>query len=212
MKRRGFTIVELLIVIVVIAILAAITIVAFNGLQERAQNSARIQAGHQIAKLLNVAVVQHGISIAHVGVTPVAPYCLPTGNSDTNGNGVPDCGLNTGTAYDREEKPAANAMLQAAGVTGISFPDDAIVGVDGKKYRGIHVTYSNNSYGVGGVLQPYFVYFALKGEARDCGSSYSIGPNPGFTDALYALKPAKYYSMGNGMTYCALTVRDPKSV
>lgn len=35
--RRGFTIVELLIVIVVIGILAAITIVAYNGIQQRAQ-------------------------------------------------------------------------------------------------------------------------------------------------------------------------------
>ncbi len=37
---RGFTIVELLIVIVVIAILAAITVVAYNGIQARAQDSA----------------------------------------------------------------------------------------------------------------------------------------------------------------------------
>ena len=32
-KQRGFTIVELLIVVVIIAILAAITIVAYNGIQ-----------------------------------------------------------------------------------------------------------------------------------------------------------------------------------
>lgn len=38
-KNRGFTIVELLIVIVVIGILAAITIVAFNGVQQRARNT-----------------------------------------------------------------------------------------------------------------------------------------------------------------------------
>jgi prepilin-type N-terminal cleavage/methylation domain-containing protein len=37
--RRGFTIVELLIVIVVIGILAAITIVAYNGVQSRARFS-----------------------------------------------------------------------------------------------------------------------------------------------------------------------------
>ena len=43
MRQKGFTIVELLIVIVVIAILAAITIVAFNGIQTRAFNS-RVQS------------------------------------------------------------------------------------------------------------------------------------------------------------------------
>jgi len=39
-KNQAFTIVELLIVIVVIGILAAITIVAFNGVQERARMAA----------------------------------------------------------------------------------------------------------------------------------------------------------------------------
>lgn len=40
MRRDGFTIVELLIVIVIIGILAAITIVAFNGVQNRAKTAA----------------------------------------------------------------------------------------------------------------------------------------------------------------------------
>ena len=39
-KQKAFTIVELLIVIVVIAILAAITIVAYNGIQDRARTAA----------------------------------------------------------------------------------------------------------------------------------------------------------------------------
>lgn len=41
MQQKGFTIVELLIVIVVIGILAAIVIVAYSGIQVRANNSAR---------------------------------------------------------------------------------------------------------------------------------------------------------------------------
>jgi prepilin-type N-terminal cleavage/methylation domain-containing protein len=51
-RRDGFTIVELLIVIVVIGILAAITIVAYNGIQDRARvsatNSALTQANKKI--------------------------------------------------------------------------------------------------------------------------------------------------------------------
>lgn len=39
-NNRGFTIVELLIVIVVIGILAAITVVAYNGVQNRANDTA----------------------------------------------------------------------------------------------------------------------------------------------------------------------------
>ena len=48
--QRGFTIVELLIVIVVIGILAAITIVAFNGVQNKAKQSAAQSALAQANK------------------------------------------------------------------------------------------------------------------------------------------------------------------
>lgn len=49
-KDRGFTIVELLIVIVVIAILAAITIVAYNGIQNRAKTSSGQSLANTIVK------------------------------------------------------------------------------------------------------------------------------------------------------------------
>jgi prepilin-type N-terminal cleavage/methylation domain-containing protein len=51
-NRRGFTIVELLIVIVVIGILAAITIVAYNGIQQRARNSQVVAGVNAYAKAL----------------------------------------------------------------------------------------------------------------------------------------------------------------
>ena len=49
-SSMGFTIVELLIVIVVIAILAAITIVAFNGIQNRAKASSAQSAETTVIK------------------------------------------------------------------------------------------------------------------------------------------------------------------
>lgn len=56
-KQTGFTIVELLIVVVVIAILAAITIVAYNGIQNRAKDSAAQSAATQAAKKLSTFMV-----------------------------------------------------------------------------------------------------------------------------------------------------------
>ena len=43
-RQKGFTIVELLVVIVVIAILAAIAIVSYNGATEQARSSQRLVA------------------------------------------------------------------------------------------------------------------------------------------------------------------------
>lgn len=53
-RQAGFTIVELLIVIVVIGILAAITIVAYNGIQNRARNTSLISDLTSSAKQLRI--------------------------------------------------------------------------------------------------------------------------------------------------------------
>jgi prepilin-type N-terminal cleavage/methylation domain-containing protein len=58
-RTAGFTIVELLIVIVVIGILAAITIVAYNGIQDRARASSVSSALSQAAKKLAVFQVDN---------------------------------------------------------------------------------------------------------------------------------------------------------
>lgn len=70
--NSGFTIVELLIVIVVIAILAAITIVAYNGVRERAARSvAQNETSQTIKKLLTYGVEnndQYPANLAAIGL------------------------------------------------------------------------------------------------------------------------------------------------
>jgi len=72
-KQTGFTIVELLIVVVVIAILAAITIVAYNGIKDRAVTSS-VQAGLEQAtkKVLAYAAVNGDVypdTLQQAGIT-----------------------------------------------------------------------------------------------------------------------------------------------
>ena len=70
-KQKGFTIVELLIVVVVIAILAAITIVAYNGIRDRTEQSARASSLSQASKKLRTYAIENNGSypatIASIG-------------------------------------------------------------------------------------------------------------------------------------------------
>lgn len=57
--QTGFTIVELLIVIVIIGILAAITIVAYNGIQNRAKDTERTSEMKSLEKALALYYVDN---------------------------------------------------------------------------------------------------------------------------------------------------------
>lgn len=78
-KNKGFTIVELLIVIVVIGILASITIVAYNGVQTRAENTKTINSVAAYAKTVFLYV-------ADQNAYPISSYsCLgPSGTKCAN--------------------------------------------------------------------------------------------------------------------------------
>ena len=60
---KGFTIVELLVVIVVIGILAAITIVAYNGVQNRARATANLSAAQEVQNKAEIFAADVGNGI-----------------------------------------------------------------------------------------------------------------------------------------------------
>lgn len=71
-RDRGFTIVELLIVIVVIGILAAIVVVAYRGVQEQAARSSAESTVAQVGKRIKMHSVTNGIypaNLAEIGVS-----------------------------------------------------------------------------------------------------------------------------------------------
>ena len=75
-KNQGFTIVELLIVIVIIAILASITIVAFNGIVDRANTTQTTTAVGNYAKgLIRYAVDNASYPTSSVVCLGTATVC-----------------------------------------------------------------------------------------------------------------------------------------
>jgi prepilin-type N-terminal cleavage/methylation domain-containing protein len=102
-QQFGFTIVELLIVIVVIAILAAITVVAYNGVQNRARQA---KAQSDIASVLRLIEAYN----AEKGYYPVT--------TETQG-----ASLTPGDYYSATARTDANCSVGGAGKTAQWVPD-----------------------------------------------------------------------------------------
>jgi len=85
-NSRGFTIVELLIIIVVIGILAGITIVAYSGVQNRAKTSAVQSAASLASKKIEAHAVQNSdiypanLTIAGITNTDAGVYLYSVNN------------------------------------------------------------------------------------------------------------------------------------
>jgi prepilin-type N-terminal cleavage/methylation domain-containing protein len=114
-QQRGFTIVELLIVIVVIGILAAITIVAFNGIQNRARVATVTTDLSGAAKLLSLYEADKGQYPATLGEA-------------NNGTGVK---ASAGTEYQYTSSASTYCLTATNGTTSYKIAHDAQVPVAG---------------------------------------------------------------------------------
>lgn len=157
-KQTGFTIVELLIVIVVIGILAAITIVAYNGIQDRANNTARYNELKAWQKTFEIYKAQEGQypSMADGG------YCLGSG-FPIGGGGVARCRDYNGTgssSYPESGNTTLMTELKKAG----TLPSGSRIGVRGTV--GPYVNYS-----------PTYItlIMVINGAPADCPSDTSLG-------------------------------------
>jgi prepilin-type N-terminal cleavage/methylation domain-containing protein len=101
-KDKGFTLVELLIVIVVIAILAAITIVAYNGIQQRAHTTAQKTAAENLAKKIE----------AYNAVTNAYPISNTAALMTSTLNSVTDSNLGTGIAIGTPTASSGDTIVQ----------------------------------------------------------------------------------------------------
>lgn len=144
-RRDGFTIVELLIVIVVIGILAAITIVAFNGIQSRANNTSRINAVQQTLKIVKSYQAYYG-DIPYSGG---ANFCATTDN--------------TCSSYDQTSNSSDNAGWLTE-MRKMGNPVQSVPRQSGPSYGILYNVWTDPSRGTD-TLQ---VWYWLQGQNQDC--------------------------------------------
>ena len=154
---NGFTIVELLVVIVVIGILAAITIVSFTGISQKAVNTSLQSDLSNAKKELALYYVEHSAYPVDLDVnkcpydsTPATDnkYCIKssTGNTFTYSSTSP---------YSSYILINSNTNGAKYRITNNSSPNDWIAGL------------------IGTVLENKWVY------KSDLNTKYTWGPNPG---------------------------------
>lgn len=179
--KKGFTIVELLIVIVVIGILAAISIVAYSGIQQRANNNAVISSASSSLKMIQsyVAVSGKYPDTSWACVTTTAGCSLAGTNAVFNTN------------------------ISTIGTLPKSVP------ISGPNRFGIQYIYDSTRT-FNGAPQPAMLLYWLGGINQECKVSGVATPvfgaiaasTTGYTDGNDA---------STGKTLCAITIPGPSA-
>lgn len=142
----GFTIVELLIVIVVIAVLSAITVVAYSGIQQRAKNAAIVTAAGSSLRL-----IQSYLTVSGSYPMGVGDVCITTATTCQFGAG--------GTT------PSSSSFDSALGSVGALSRAVPATSAD---YYGITMSYHSQAT-YNGASAPARLTFYLAGTNQKCG-------------------------------------------
>lgn len=179
-KYDGFTIVELLIVIVVIGILAAITLVTYGTIQQKATNTSVIDAASKSSRMIQAYIAANG------SIPVPAGACITI-----------DSGCATGGSY------AANSTFNTNMATVGTIPRS--VPISGSDHYGV-IYYYNASRIVDGISKPIVLLYWLVGTSQNCGLSGLVAdPNAASTTTTSATYTSSNDS-GSGKTLCAVAV------
>ncbi len=201
-SSSGFTIVELLIVIVVIGILASISVVAFNGVSLRANNSSRTSMASQMKKVFDITKIDTTIGQVKATLQYDTWYraCLGTGYPDVNSDGIRDCAAYNGSPFV-SETTNFNAMLAKTAAVPSMASYRPVAATNGDIYYGPYIS----SITVDGVDSLSLEYF-LEGTNQLC----TLGPLIYITGAgaatLTSQGEPRYTSSANGITVCKIRV------
>lgn len=200
---RGFTIVELLIVIVVIGILAALVLNSFSQAQAKARNSQTASVVTAYKKAIIAYAVENG-SYPIVGAA-----CLGDGYPDLNGDGsAGDCWQSPG--YVKESvtlqsrlRPYTGYQKMLPNLKPISYGSFSRVGA-------ILQTTSTNT--LDGTTWPWWILYVMEGKDARCPvGPVASGPYPNWLSE----QPANGYTEQPGTkagTGCWMPLPDPSTV
>jgi prepilin-type N-terminal cleavage/methylation domain-containing protein len=179
-KQKGFTIVELLIVVVVIGIIAAIVLVSYGTVQARAGNAARIASATQAVKILRGYIASYGTQPIGNGA-----YCMTVDSVCTNYNGT---------------VVATNNSTMVTELRKVGNPPSSMQRGSATNYGLYYDSYSPRTYE--GAAAPVLVMYWLDGQNVDCKLPtvvFSSGDN-------YVASTNKWTSSSATMTSCWVTV------
>jgi prepilin-type N-terminal cleavage/methylation domain-containing protein len=183
-KQTGFTIVELLIVIVVIGILAAITIVTYNGVQQRANNTSRIAAAKHTQNVLRAYKTTFDT------YPSTGARCLTTDNVCTDYNGTV---LTADNSAILTEMRKSGAVIDSVPKTG--------------SYYGIYYDYylprTFNAEKI-----PLLMMYWLEGDNQQCQLANTVVGLPATPEEpnKFGTSTTGYTSTGGGRTACWVSI------